>query len=438
MNPNKFLLTAVTLTMTAFTTVLLAQPQWQWVGVVPAGVGEEGSISVIGPNTAVVAGGLVVARTTNGGVNWTTLNSPPPPDIYCVWARSENDIFIGDGGPNARIARTTNGGTSWATVYSFPTGATFVNGIVFMRNNNMIGVAESDPPAANGPAGWARTTDGGATWTPVTSISCGQFQAYNSVVIIDANFFGCGSGSLASIVFTTNGGTSWTCQSLGITGNFVSAFAFKENKLNGVAATSTSLPNIARTTNGGTSWSSQNIGSPPTAISRAQWVYGTDVVYVTGTTGLGVRRSLNGGATWTLMTSELSGIKHFDYFRDGNGVIHLYAVCTDQSIMRCRDSSLVGLDPNNQNVPAEYSLEQNYPNPFNPVTNIKYSLPKASNVTLKIYDVLGNEVLTVVSSYQGAGNYVETVDASSLASGAYFYKLTAGSFTDSKKMIVVK
>ena len=85
-----------------------------------------------------------------------------------------------------------------------------------------------------------------------------------------------------------------------------------------------------------------------------------------------------------------------------------------------------------------YRLEQNYPNPFNPTTNITYVLPKAENVSLKVYDVLGREVATLVNEVKPAGAYTVPFNASSLASGVYFYKLQAGSFVQTKKMMLVK
>ncbi|MGQ9805769.1 MAG: T9SS type A sorting domain-containing protein [Chlorobiales bacterium] len=86
----------------------------------------------------------------------------------------------------------------------------------------------------------------------------------------------------------------------------------------------------------------------------------------------------------------------------------------------------------------EYRLAQNYPNPFNPTTNISYVLPKAENVSLKIYDVLGREVATLVNEVKAAGAYTVPFNASNLASGVYFYRLQAGSFVQTKKMMLVK
>jgi len=85
-----------------------------------------------------------------------------------------------------------------------------------------------------------------------------------------------------------------------------------------------------------------------------------------------------------------------------------------------------------------FVLEQNYPNPFNPSTNIKYSLPQATIVTIKIYDISGRELKTLVNKYQQAGNYeVQFIDKS-LASGMYIYRMQAGEFTDTKKLLLLK
>ena len=90
------------------------------------------------------------------------------------------------------------------------------------------------------------------------------------------------------------------------------------------------------------------------------------------------------------------------------------------------------------NAPAEFSLKQNYPNPFNPTTTINYSLPENAQVTLTVFDVLGREVTTLVNKEQESGIYNVKFDASKLNSGIYFYKLNAGTFSEVKKLILVK
>jgi hypothetical protein len=88
--------------------------------------------------------------------------------------------------------------------------------------------------------------------------------------------------------------------------------------------------------------------------------------------------------------------------------------------------------------PSQFRLEQNFPNPFNPATAIRYQLGKSSLVTLKVYNLLGQEVATLVNTLQGSGEYTVPFDASKLASGVYMYKLQTGSFTDVKKMVLMK
>jgi len=93
---------------------------------------------------------------------------------------------------------------------------------------------------------------------------------------------------------------------------------------------------------------------------------------------------------------------------------------------------------NNEQLPDEFVLYQNYPNPFNPTTKIKYSIPSAQRVRLVVYDILGNEIAVLINEEQHSGAYEITFDGSSLSSGIYFYKLTAGSFSDTKKLILIK
>jgi len=99
-------------------------------------------------------------------------------------------------------------------------------------------------------------------------------------------------------------------------------------------------------------------------------------------------------------------------------------------------SDVVEVEVNN--LPTEFSLSQNYPNPFNPSTNIEYSVPSSEYVSLKVYDILGNLVATLVNEKKEAGKYKVTFNASNLASGLYFYKIQAGSFNQVRKMLLIK
>ena len=97
-----------------------------------------------------------------------------------------------------------------------------------------------------------------------------------------------------------------------------------------------------------------------------------------------------------------------------------------------------GIQNLNTGVPQVYQLHQNYPNPFNPVTKIKFDIPKFSNVKVKIYDVIGNEVAQLFNGELEAGYYEADFNASNYASGVYFYRIDAGDYSSVKRMVLVK
>jgi len=98
----------------------------------------------------------------------------------------------------------------------------------------------------------------------------------------------------------------------------------------------------------------------------------------------------------------------------------------------------VSTDETVANLPDDYSIGQNYPNPLNQSTTIRYSVPEEGIVILKVYNITGNEVATLVSENKQAGNYEVTFDATNLSSGVYFYRIQARSFSQTKKMIISK
>ena len=102
------------------------------------------------------------------------------------------------------------------------------------------------------------------------------------------------------------------------------------------------------------------------------------------------------------------------------------------------DDNLVSVEDEISNTPTEFFLYQNYPNPFNPSTTISWQSPVSGHQTLKIYDVLGNEVATLVNEFRNSGSYEVDFNASSLSSGIYFYKLQAGDFVQTRKMLMLK
>jgi hypothetical protein len=111
----------------------------------------------------------------------------------------------------------------------------------------------------------------------------------------------------------------------------------------------------------------------------------------------------------------------------------------DKTVLNtARNGMPLGITPNTNEIPSKIDLGQNYPNPFNPTTTIKFDLPKNEFVTLKVYDLLGREVRTIVEGMHQAGKYSVVVDMGDLSSGIYFYSLKTDNFIDTKKMSLIK
>jgi hypothetical protein len=139
---------------------------------------------------------------------------------------------------------------------------------------------------------------------------------------------------------------------------------------------------------------------------------------------------------------DCSGITPGDYYLrlvtnvNGNANYALANIICDNTTLAKKNFNKVNFT--GSEIPATYDLAQNFPNPFNPSTTIRYQIPQDGIVTLKIYDILGAEVKTLVNEQKLAGKYEVNFNASSLASGVYIYKIQAGSFINSKKMILLK
>jgi len=123
-----------------------------------------------------------------------------------------------------------------------------------------------------------------------------------------------------------------------------------------------------------------------------------------------------------------------------SGAVDSYtSINSNQFITATEGGVLTGIKKDlNLNIPDGYSLEQNYPNPFNPSTIIRFSIPEESNVSIVVFNSLGEEVRTLVNEKFTSGSYEVEFDASGLPSGIYLYKINAGSFVETKKMILLK
>ena len=205
------------------------------------------------------------------------------------------------------------------------------------------------------------------------------------------------------------------------------------------------ISNLARTYDGGANWTDELIngmynrnGLNDISISSINVLTAVgfwDSTYYGDLYG-SVLRSTDSGNTWSMQTfNQTEMLNGISFVGDYTGWI----VGNNGTILHTTNGGVSFVEEEQiDEVPSEFLLSQNYPNPFNPSTKIKYSVPQPSQVQIKVFDVLGNEIETLVSEEKPTGTYEITWNAASLPSGVYFYQLQAGEFIQSKKMILIK
>ena len=242
---------------------------------------------------------------------------------------------------------------------------------------------------------------------------------------------------------TTNGGLNW------INGNqnlqYVEGgdLVYSDNKQTGIMTNFESFLNVRRTSNSGANWNQINTGVNLSGFNGASWISGTNTVFIcsnVNTSGNNnIIRSDNGGLTWVSQSTDNTvGLVEIDYVRYNNLIV-AYCVSSAGNVIKSRQTvQLVGISQTGSNIPDEIFLAQNYPNPFNPKTIIKYSMPMSDFVSLKVFDVLGKVVSTLVSEKQSAGSYEVEFDGSGLSSGIYYYRLSAEPYSQTRAMFLLK
>lgn len=336
------------------------------------------------------AHGAVIHKTTDGGI---------------TWEKKVLSTTVGDGGVMLQFVDENNG---WALTYNFSSG-----------NGSFL-----------------RTTDGGDNWSP--SNGGGIFY------FVDANngwaFYGSGvngSSPPYRIIHTTNGGTDWTEQfSDNMTGGY-NAMYFSDLEHGWIVGDS---GKVVKTTNGGTNWNYvTNSGINPNDRSKVVFFLDANNGWISTKDGNGygiIQHTTDGGASWISQGTPLVNPQ------GGNRIFSIYFVDAQNGWLTdghriCHYSGTTSVEEND-NIPIEFSLFQNYPNPFNPNTTIKFSIPSRQFVTIKVFDLLGREIETLVNEEKSIGNYELKFDGSNLTSGVYFYRLHANNFSETKKLILIK
>ena len=189
---------------------------------------------------------------------------------------------------------------------------------------------------------------------------------------------------------------------------------------------------ILKTTDGGATWQVQP--SPGTSLNAFKFL-DTGEGWVAADSGK-IFKTVDGGNTWL---SQNSGVQSSLTSVDFTDRLHGVAVGGSGVVLVTKNGGVTAVSERTiASVPGSPTLQQNYPNPFNPSTTINYSLPANSRVVLKVYDLLGREVRTLVDEKQNAGYHNVTFQAAGLPSGVYFYRLQAATYSETKKLLLLK
>jgi photosystem II stability/assembly factor-like uncharacterized protein len=369
-----------------------------------------------------------VIHTTNGGINWVIQNTGNIhfiTDIFFLNSQlgfASSIIFENFSG--SQIYSTTNGGQNWNSFF-FPDSNVFLYAIKFFDPlKGVLGGAPGKYYFSNdGIEGWRRaTTDSTVLSFPVRCFS----KNYNGLI-----FAGGGTNDFVGFASrSTDYGQSWTSATVGSEPVY-SIFLKDSLHIYGGGGDFEFGPTFSVSTNSGITWNTTYLNG--FGIIRS--IYFRTDSEVWGSLGPSHQfiYSTNSGNDWSyLNTTGNAVINNIQFVNPNIG----FAAGNEGAVLKYVRVTSVN-EPAQLIKPETFSLS-NYPNPFNPSTNISYSIPKNSFVTIKIYDISGKELSTLVNEFKNAGTYTFHYYNTSLPSGIYLYKITAGNFTETKKMILIR
>ena len=378
---------------------------------------------------AVGANNILYAGTSSGGFysttdegnTWTQISSAFQSfDVMSLCFNTSGEFFAGTFGGG--IYKSTDSGTSWKAINgSGNNQLTNLNvySVAALKNNVILAGTSGD--------GIFISKDDGSTWnqTSVTGAAIFAFTSDNN-----GNIYAGTNGNITGsggVMLSTDNGSSWTSTGLASI-NVQSLTLGLYNKL---FAGSSYGKGIFSSTNQGKTWSSPAL-SNNNILAMIMNQSGT---LFAGTDANGVYASIDNGTNWIQASTNLTDQYILSLAVDNNGI--LFAGTDANGVFRTGNVA-TSVKNTGSNLPTSYTLYQNYPNPFNPSTIISYSIPKSSMVTIKVYDVLGREIETLVNEQKIPGNYNITFNAGKLASGVYLYRIQAGNFWETKKMMLLK
>lgn len=386
-----------------------------------------------------------ISITTNSGGNWTHVHGGDGHGV-AIDPFNTNNVFVTI---DYSGSRSTNRGNNWTSIH---------NGIISSRAElpkMRTDIANPFKIYTNAAEFVYRSSNNGTNWEKmnttafpgnVSNINVSRFSPNETVVYASLNPSGDPPYTGKQLRVYTGG--VWSERSAGLDSN-VKVWGVRPHPADSSIAYAymsgfSAGKKIYKTINKGINW--VNISGNLPNIPMADVIpHPTDHNILYAGTEFGCYKTMNGGAHWFRWNSGMPDANIITEFvaidsTAHNGRYYIVAGTYGRSmwIREISGEDPVGISNTSNESPIRYSLYQNYPNPFNPATQISFDLPKNDFVTLKVYDITGREIVQLVNSNLKAGVHKVNFNAVTLSSGIYFYRISAGNFTDTRKMVLIK
>lgn len=406
-----------------------------WDGDYITGIGND----IFAVMTSPSGGSILLYNSTDNGNTWTEDTSLHSSSIQAITVTNPYVYAI----TNSGIFASNNNGYSWTAINGGVMDTVYPARLVKSGSNLIV----STQGTFQGSGKVFLSSDNGTNWKNVGT----NLPQIGPLATVGQNVYAGNWGdwthSNDGLYRSTDNGENWiqindtldNISSLTASGTYIIAGRYVPP----IPITDTVLPppgGIFLSTDNGQTWSAFGSGLPKypqvhSLSTQGNNIFvGLSVAY--GNYSAQIYSAKIDGKSWTTIGDGLpfSPIQSI-YVNDSS----IFIGTIDDGIWRMPLSGITDVEqPDNTILPNTFRLEQNYPNPFNPATEIEYTLPIESKVKLEIFDVLGRKITTLVNKFQKAGNYTVTFNAGSLASGIYFYRINAGNFVDTKKLVLIK